>query len=263
MTTLAKPEAPPIPAAERFLVGGLLLLTVLPALGGLVRLQHVGGGVAAAENARFLADPFPVVFHVLFSLAYAILGAFQFSAGFRRRYPRWHRSAGKALVFAGLVVALSGVWMTVAYPVTKAEGGLPGFDGWAVYGMRLVVGVAMAWFLLLGVAAIRKRDVAAHEAWMIRAYALALGAGTQAITHLPWFLFPAVHGELARALAMGAGWAINAAVAEWIIERRCRPSRGQYPGFRSERRNGGQATLTPRKDGTETVVTGSSSRDFA
>ena len=225
MATLAKRTAPPIPAREWLLVGGLLLLTALPALGGVVRLGHVGAGVTAAENARFLADPIPIVGHVLFSLAYAVLGAFQFSAGIRRRYPRWHRSAGKALVLSGLVVALSGLWMTLAYPVTKPETGLPGFDGWAVYGMRLAVGVAMAWFLVLGVTTIRRRDVAGHEAWMIRAYALAMGAGTQALTHLPWFLFPAVHGELARALGMGAGWAINLAVAEWIIARKGRTSR--------------------------------------
>ena len=220
MATIAQRNVPAIPIREWLLVAGLLALTFLPALGGVVRLLHVGGGAPAAENARFLADPVPIVFHVVFSLGYAILGAFQFSAGLRRRYPRWHRSAGKVLVLSGLVVAVSGVWMTLGYPVTKAETGLPGFDGWAVYAMRLVVGVAMAWFLVLGVVAIRKRDVPGHEAWMIRAYALAMGAGTQALTHLPWFLFPAIHGELARGVCMGAGWVLNAAVAEWVIARR-------------------------------------------
>ena len=49
---------------------------------------------------------------------------------------------------------------------------------------------------------------------MMRGYALGLGAGTQALTHLPWCLFPAIQGELSRALCMAAGWAINLAVAE-------------------------------------------------
>ena len=52
---------------------------------------------------------------------------------------------------------------------------------------------------------------------MVRGYALGLGAGTQVLTHLPWFLFPAIQGEFTRALFMGAGWAINLVVAEWII----------------------------------------------
>ena len=85
--------------------------------------------------------------------------------------------------------------------------------------MRLVVGSAMTLFIVLGLAAIRRRDIARHRAWMMRGYALGLGAGTQALTHLPWFLFPGIQGELTRALLMGAGWAINLAVAEWIIRR--------------------------------------------
>ena len=54
---------------------------------------------------------------------------------------------------------------------------------------------------------------------MMRGYALGLGAGTQVFTHLPWFLFPTIQGELARTLFMGAGWVINLAVAERFISR--------------------------------------------
>ena len=40
----------------------------------------------------------------------------------------------------------------------------------------------MAASIVLGFTAIRRRDIAAHRAWMIRAYALGLGAGTQVFT---------------------------------------------------------------------------------
>ena len=50
-------------------------------------------------------------------------------------------------------------------------------------------------------------------------YALGLGAGTQAFTHIPWLLFPGIHGGLARTLCMAAGWALNLVVAEWLISR--------------------------------------------
>jgi hypothetical protein len=61
---------------------------------------------------------------------------------------------------------------------------------------------------------------------MIRAYAIGLGAGTQVLTHLPWFLLAeGKPGEGPRAVMMGAGWLINVIVAEWIIRRRvARPS---------------------------------------
>ena len=72
--------------------------------------------------------------------------------------------------------------------------------------------------IVLGLAAIRRRDIARHRAWMTRAYALALGAGTQAFTvGFGEAVFGA--GVVRTDLMMGAGWAINLAVAEWVIRR--------------------------------------------
>jgi hypothetical protein len=38
---------------------------------------------------------------------------------------------------------------------------------------------------LLGIEAILARSFTAHGEWMLRAYALGLGASTQVLTHLP------------------------------------------------------------------------------
>jgi len=154
-----------------------------------------------------------VVLHIISVSVYAILGAFQFAPGFRRSRPIWHRMAGRVLIPSGLVAALTGLWMAHFYP-------WPQYDGAILYGMRLVVGFAMTGFLLLGVLAILKRNFVQHGDWMIRAYAIGLGAGTQVFTHIPLIAFPGLRSELTRALCMGAGWAINLAVAEWVIRRR-------------------------------------------
>ena len=65
--------------------------------------------------------------------------------------------------------------MTLFYAGSTGHGDL-------LCAFRLLVGSAMAASIVLGLAAIRRRDIAAHRAWMTRAYALALGAGTQAFT---------------------------------------------------------------------------------
>jgi hypothetical protein len=65
---------------------------------------------------------------------------------------------------------------------------------------------------------------------MMRGYALGLGAGTQVLTHLPWFVLFGKPGELPRLLLMGAGWAINLGVAEWVIRRGRVRSRAAVPG---------------------------------
>src|SRR5207302_9969691 len=77
----------------------------------------------------------------------------------------------------------------------------------------------MAPSIILGFAAIRRRDLARHRACMARAYALALGAGTQVLTQ---GIGNAVFGpsELTTALMLGAGWGINLAVVEYIIRAR-------------------------------------------
>ena len=48
--------------------------------------------------------------------------------------------------------------------------------------LRLTFASAMAGFLVLGFNAARRRDIPAHRAWMVRAYAIGLAAGTQAFT---------------------------------------------------------------------------------
>jgi hypothetical protein len=84
-----------------------------------------------------------------------------------------------------------------------------------------VFGSALAACLVLGVAAVRRGDIATHRAWMVRAYAIGLGAGTQVFTEgIGGAIFGT--GVLAGDLAKGAGWVINLAVAEWALRRPAR-----------------------------------------
>jgi uncharacterized membrane protein YozB (DUF420 family) len=199
---------------------GLIALSAFPVAASTFRIAQLAiGAEITPENARFFASPLPVVLHIISAGIYSILGAFQFAPGFRRRRSRWHHTAGRLLVPSGLIVALSGLWMAHFYP-------WPDGDGELLYGLRLLFGSAMVLFIVFGVAAIRRRDFVRHGDWMIRAYAIGLGAGTQVLTLLAWFILYGTPDEFRRALLMGAGWVINLAVAEWIIRRRlARPRR--------------------------------------
>ena len=77
----------------------------------------------------------------------------------------------------------------------------------------------MALSIVLGLAAIRRGEIVRHRAWMMRGYALGLGAGTQVLTLLLGEIVLGPPGADARGLLMGAAWAINLALAEWIIRR--------------------------------------------
>lgn len=203
-----------------WIVAGLLLLSAVPLAAGAFRLTELAGGAEVTPaNARFFASPLPVILHILGAGVYATLGAFQFAPSFRRRWPGWHRAAGWLLVPCGLLVGLSGLWMTLFYP-------WPAGDGVVLYGLRLLFGSAMVAAICLGVTTIRRGDVIGHRAWMARAYAIGLGAGTQVLTLAAGELIAGPPDELRRALLMGAAWAINLAVAEWSLRRRpARPPR--------------------------------------
>ena len=49
---------------------------------------------------------------------------------------------------------------------------------------------------------------------MAHFYTIGLGAGTQVLTHLPWFVLFGKPTAFPRAVLMGAGWVINLGVAE-------------------------------------------------
>lgn len=218
------PRRPGSPGRGSWLVpAALVLLGLVPVASGVLRVVEVLGGPALLPaNPRVDAVPAPVVVHVVASVVCALLGAWQFSAGFRRRHRAWHRRAGRVLVGAGLLVAGSGVVMTLLHP--DAPGGA------ALWAVRLVVGATMAAALVLGVAAVRRHDLAGHRAWMVRAYALGLGAGTQILTEgIGEALMGA--GARSKALSLTAGWLLNAAIAEWVIRRRGRRARGPAGGL--------------------------------
>jgi uncharacterized membrane protein len=197
----------------------LVVLSLIPVIAGSLRLLEIAGGPhLIPTNPRIDASPTPVVVHVFAAALYAFLGAFQFSARVRRRRPSWHRRSGRVLVGAGLLVAGSGLWMTLFYA------GAPGGD--LLWGIRLLVGSAMAASIVLGFTAIRRCDIPLHRAWMIRAYALGVGAGTQVFTQGIGEAFFGT-GDLSTAISIASGWVINAVVAEWVIRR---------PSFRRTRR---------------------------
>jgi uncharacterized membrane protein len=209
-----KTKVPPKAGSATWLVPALLVLSVVPLAAGAVRLTELASGAdITPANARFFAAPLPVVLHIVSAGVYALLGAFQFASGFRRRWPGWHRAAGRLLVACGLLVGLSGLWMTLFYP-------WPAGDGALLYVLRLLFGSAMVGSIVLGFAAIRRRDVRRHRAWMTRGYAIGLGAGTQALTLAAGAVILGPPNDLSRALLMGAAWVINLAVAEWVIRKR-------------------------------------------
>jgi Predicted membrane protein (DUF2306) len=114
--------------------------------------------------------------------------------------------------------------MTLLYP-------WPARDGPVFYGLQLLFGLAMLRSILLGIAAIRRRDCAQHGDWMLRGCAIGMGAGTHARILLIGELLAGPASELSRALLMDAAWVINLTIAEWRIRNRCDSAPQSYQRF--------------------------------
>ncbi|WP_088242558.1 DUF2306 domain-containing protein [Calothrix rhizosoleniae] len=201
--------------SEWIILIGLLLLSFVPCVGGIFRLVDlVSDSGLVPENPRIQSAPIPVILHILSAVPYCILGAFQFLPSVMRMYPKWHRLAGRLLGIAGLISAISGLWMTHYYSFPDD------LQGNLLYCVRIIVGFAMIANILLGIAAIFKKRIVQHRAWMIRAYALGQGAGTQVLVTIPWLLTVGEPSGLTRDILMTVAWVINIIVAEGTINNR-------------------------------------------
>jgi hypothetical protein len=98
------------------------------------------------------------------------------------------------------------------------------------YLFRLASSTAMVASIVLGFAALRRRETARHRAWMIRASAIALAAGTQAFTAgVGGARFG--DGVLAHDLSIASAWLTNLADAERAVRRRPAPRRRPQPAL--------------------------------
>jgi len=203
----------------------LLLISAIPLAAGITRLVGLAGNPAiSTENARFVAAPFAVIVHILSASLFSLLGALQFSSGLRQRSPQWHRVSGRIVVASGIFAALSGLWMTVMYPIP------PELQGGLLYVVRVFVSVAMLLSIFMAVVAVTALDIATHRAWMIRSFALGQGAGMQVVLLLPWMLLIGKPSMLQRDVLMSLAWLINLLVAEMVIQRRTPRNLNLYRG---------------------------------
>jgi len=204
-----------ISSREWILLAFILSYSFIPTFGGLLRVAELLGGQAILPaNARALAYPLPIVVHVLSSFLFCIIGALQFLPSVRRHHLDLHRMMGCVLVVAGFVSATTGLWMTHFFVFPED------LQGALLYWVRIVLSLAMCGLIIWAVISVRSRNVRAHGSAMVRAYAIAQGASTQAFLGIGWIVAVGTEpqGPL-RDVIMVAAWGINLVAAEYLISK--------------------------------------------
>ncbi len=227
--------------SEWVVLGLVLVYSFIPVFGGLIRVFELAGGPQIApENRRALLAPLPITLHILSSILFCAVGAFQFFPSLRRQRPAAHRAIGRVIAVAGCVSALTAVWMTHFYVFPEE------LQGASLYWVRMVLGTAMIGLIIWAVIAIRSRNLFQHSASMVRAYAIAQGASTQTVVGIAWIIAAGSEamGPLRDGLMISA-WVLNLVAAEIIIRSLLRPPKRQ-------RKNSSLPTIPPSTTRNET-----------
>lgn len=163
------------------------------------------------ESLRYNATPISFLGHAIGGVAFGIIGPLQFGRVLARKYGRLHRVLGRAFVVAGAFLSLSSLTLLWEFPDT---------NGVVVNAGRLVFGIALGIALIVAMVAIKRRNITAHRDWMIRAYAIGMGATLVSLLFIPIFIITGEPpmGLGADVLFIGS-WAACVAFAEILIKR--------------------------------------------
>jgi hypothetical protein len=123
---------------------------------------------AAALDAGFAAHRWLTFLHIVPAAFVIVLMPLQFLRRVRERHPALHRWSGRLVVVLGFVVGASALTMSA----TMAIGGVDETAATMLFGLLFLT------FLALGFWNIRKRRIALHREWMIRAFGVLLGIAT-------------------------------------------------------------------------------------
>jgi uncharacterized membrane protein len=191
------------------------------AFGSLSSLGKANVGLASVYADRPVPIQIAFYCHITFSGLALVVGPFQFARAIRRRKIEMHRLIGRVYVIAVAVGSAAAFVMSFVSSVA--------FDGFFGFGSLAVL---WGWTTYRGYRAVRNRDFASHQAWMIRSFALTFAAPTLRIWLLALTTAQLLFGHgVSQGQAFHTAyyavpflcWIPNIVVAELIIRRRNLP----------------------------------------
>lgn len=157
-----------------------------------------------------------MLWHVVPGAFFLLFAPLQFVRRIRARYIALHRWSGRALIVLALASVIPGLWFGLFIPT----GGRGETIVIALFGALFVGAIVRAWL------AIRRKQIAAHREWMIRAFAVALGISTVRLFAAPLDLLLTPMGWSSPAIfvaSLWCGFGATPLVAElWIYATRPR-----------------------------------------
>ncbi|HET6175868.1 MAG TPA: DUF2306 domain-containing protein [Candidatus Sulfotelmatobacter sp.] len=176
---------------------------------------------AAALDAGFARHMALTLIHILPGALFLVLTPLQFVAGIREKHLEVHRWMGRVLVVSGLIIGVSALVMSY----TMNIGGPNETAATTLFAMLFL------FCLIKAYRHIRRREVARHREWMIRAFGIGLGVATTRPIVGMFFAFRRLTPHEFFGIAFWLGFTITLTAAEgWVEYTRHRVSQDMKSG---------------------------------
>lgn len=163
---------------------------------------------AAALDAGFAKHMALTLIHILPGGLFLILAPLQFVPGIRQKHLKVHRWMGRILVLCGLIIGVSALVMSY----TMNIGGPNETAATTLFAIVFLICLIKAY------RHIRRKEVAWHREWMIRAYGAGLGVATTRPIVGMFFAFRRLSPHEFFGIAFWLGFTITFLVAEGWVE---------------------------------------------
>lgn len=168
---------------------------------------------AAALDAGFAKHTALTLVHILPGGLFLSLALVQFVPGIRQKHLQLHRWMGRGLVVCGLIVGISALIMSF----TMNIGGPNETAATTLFAIVFLICLVKAY------RHIRRKEVAQHREWMIRAYGAGLGVATTRPIVGAFFAFRRLSPHEFFGIAFWLGFTITFLAAEaWVEYTRVR-----------------------------------------
>ncbi len=121
---------------------------------------------ADSFERRYNENPYLGLAHIVPGVVFMFLGPWQFMTRIRSRFLWLHRLSGRIYIVAGIVAGVTAILLAIR---------LPAFAGFGTASATFVFGTLFLFALVKALYHIKRREIAQHREWMIRAFAIGLG----------------------------------------------------------------------------------------
>jgi uncharacterized membrane protein len=171
------------------------------------RFSGSSSNPAAALDAGFARHVALTFIHILPGALFLALAPFQFLPGVRQKHLQFHRWMGRILVISGVIIGVSALIMSYKMNI----GGPNESAATTLFAIVFLI------CLLKAYRHIRRKEVARHREWMIRAYGVGLGVATTRPIVGMFFAFRKLTPHEFFGIAFWLGFTITFLAAEaWI-----------------------------------------------